>query len=133
MNPPSRELTIQIEFDCPSDIFIHSQPGYYSQIFSNLLSNSVEHGFENISNGLITITVSTENKYLKIVYSDNGKSTKNICERVFEPFYSSKRGYDHSGLGMYTVFNIVQAQNGNIECHSQPENGVKYEIKIPHF
>ncbi|MCK8061104.1 MULTISPECIES: HAMP domain-containing sensor histidine kinase [unclassified Fusibacter] len=127
----SNQSNYTLEFNCPNELYIFSKPGYYYQIFSNLISNSVEHGFKDMDKGHIVINVGMDGGDLVVEYFDNGKGGDKVCKTVFDPFYSSKRGSDHSGLGMYNVYNIVSSQNGSIECSSKENEGVNYIIRIP--
>jgi signal transduction histidine kinase len=123
--------TFKIEFDCPDDIEIKSRPGYYYQMLFQLISNSIEHGFREMDTGTIKIKVTTSQGHVHIKYADNGEAPTNICERIFEPFFSDTWNSEHSGLGMYTVFNIVHAENGIIQCSKSTHQGLSFTIKIP--
>jgi signal transduction histidine kinase len=52
--------------------------------------------------------------------------------RIFEPFYTTKRGQGGSGLGLHIVYNLVtQALGGRIKCESTPGSGTTFTIEIP--
>ncbi|EKO3663816.1 HAMP domain-containing histidine kinase, partial [Vibrio metschnikovii] len=55
-----------------------------------------------------------------------------LHHKIFEPFYTSKRGYGGSGLGLNLVFNLVkQKLNGDLKFESEINHGVKFIIRIP--
>ncbi|WP_425218243.1 sensor histidine kinase, partial [Tumidithrix helvetica] len=65
--------------------------------------------------------------------SDDGKGIPpEHIGKIFDPFYTTKRGQGGSGLGLHIVFNIVtQNLQGTITCESQVGVGTKFVIQIP--
>ena len=70
-----------------------SNPGTWSQILSNLIANSVTHGFAGRSSGNeIVIRVSREGEQLFLDYRDNGKGMdEDTAQRIFDPFFTTNR------------------------------------------
>lgn len=123
-----------ISIQCPDDLVIYSFPGSFIQIYSNLLINSMIHGFENWSGVRhIFIDIQLQGDTLVIDYRDTGKGIpENIVERIFDPFVTSKRGSGGSGLGTHIIYNIVsQLFKGDIQYHQHKE-GAHFIIKIPY-
>lgn len=114
-------------------VYIDSYPGAYAQIFTNLIINSVTHGFGKSKNGEISIKVSIENKYINVIYKDNGKGIEeDNLKRIFEPFYTTNRTKGGTGLGLNIIYNIITGTlKGTINCSSTIDNGVTFLIKIP--
>lgn len=118
---------------CPEQLKITSLPGDFSQILTNLVMNSVIHGFEGIEAGHIRIEVSEDGGRLLLRYTDDGKGiAPEHLPHIFEPFFTTRRGQGGSGLGLHVVYNIVtQSLGGRIDCASTPGKGVVFEIRIP--
>lgn len=123
----------KINNNCPDDIRVDSYPGAFSQIFTNLIMNSIKHGFKDVYSGEINIDAERTDNTLRIVYKDNGKGmTEETLTHLYEPFYTTNRADGNSGLGMHIVFNLVnQKLKGNIRCESNVNEGVKFIIEIP--
>lgn len=123
----------KIKVNCSASLNIKSYPGAYSQIFTNLIMNSLIHGFEDIKEGSIDINIYKDNSNLLIKYKDDGKGIpENLIEKIFEPFYTTKRNEGGSGLGLNIIHNLVtQKLNGDIKCTSNLNEGIYFEIKIP--
>jgi signal transduction histidine kinase len=52
--------------------------------------------------------------------------------RIFEPFYTTRRGQGGSGLGLYICYSIVTARlGGSIECRGQPQAGCRFDVRFP--
>jgi signal transduction histidine kinase len=119
---------------CPEDLVMDSYPGAFSQIISNLLINSLQHGFEEITEGVIHIEASVDGNHLNLRYADNGRGMENeALRRIFEPFFTTRRGDGGTGLGMHIVYNVVtQTLKGSIHCESSPGAGVIFDIRVPY-
>lgn len=124
---------IIIELLCPEGLQIRSYPAAFNQIFSNLIMNSLLHGFHQNDNGKIRIEVTDERDSLCILYQDNGRGmSRETRQRMFEPFYTTARHNGGTGLGMSIVHNLViQRLGGSIEADSEPGNGLRIQICIP--
>ncbi len=123
----------KINIDCPESIVISSYPGVFSQIITNLVVNSVTHGFEGISAGEIDLRVSLENGQLKLCYQDNGKGMKaEHLSKIFDPFFTTKRNDGGTGLGMHITYNLVtQVLKGRIQCERGADKGFACTITVP--
>lgn len=118
-----------------NDIEIECLPGALSQIITNLVMNSLKHGFEGMEKGKIHIEVDYDNyrEIASLTYSDNGRGMDSLTrQKIFEPFFTTARGSGGSGLGMHIVYNIVtQSLKGEISCESSPGKGTIFTIKWP--
>jgi two-component system NtrC family sensor kinase len=67
----NRKITIELEID--EKLELDSFPGVFSQIITNLVLNSLTHGFDEKDSGEIEIKATMDNGKLKLEYSDNGR------------------------------------------------------------
>ena len=123
-------LTIEIK---SKNININSYPGAYSQIITNLIINSIQHGYEEKEKGTISIDISKENNTLYLIYKDDGKGiSKENLPKVFEPFFTTNREHGGTGLGLNVIYNIVTNNlKGTIKCNSKEGYGVEFRIIVP--
>jgi len=129
-----KQTDIEISVACPFDAKVKSLPGALEQILTNLLMNSLIHGFDDGKNaGAINISVQLNRNNLHIEYSDNGKGiAQENLEKLFEPFFTTHRAHGGSGLGMYICYNIVTTQlQGTIICESTLGKGVFFRVEFP--
>lgn len=120
--------------ECDPELEILSNPGTWSQILSNLIANSVTHGFAGRRSGNeIVIRVSREGEQLCLDYLDNGKGMdEDTAKRIFDPFFTTNRHNGGSGLGMHVVFNLVTQQlGGTIELDTGRGRGTAFKITLP--
>jgi signal transduction histidine kinase len=125
---------IKIQVACPKDLKVKSLPGALEQILTNLLINSLIHGFEEGQRaGQIQIAVQLQDSQLHLEYSDNGKgiASENL-PKIFEPFFTTHRAHGGSGLGMYICYNLVTTQlQGTLTVDSVLGQGVVFRVDYP--
>ena len=133
LKPELRQTQHKISVECPDELFIDSHPGAFAQITTNLIKNSLLHGFNGVEKGDIKFKINSDNHHIIILYSDNGIGMDEITlKQVFDPFFTTKRNRGGTGLGMHIVYNLVtQKLNGDISCSSSVGKGVEFLIKVP--
>lgn len=133
LRPSLRRAAHCIEVDVPGGIVLDSFPGPLEQVISNLVLNSLLHGFENRQNGTIRITAASSNNTVRIDYADDGHGmSTSVAQQAFDPFFTTKLGRGGSGLGLYIVYNLVTAVlGGTVSLTSKPDKGVAFEIVLP--
>ncbi|TAE70607.1 MAG: hypothetical protein EAZ85_11685 [Bacteroidetes bacterium] len=132
LRPELKNKPYQIELDL-EDIQINSFAGGFSQILTNLIMNSIIHGFKGRENGIIKIETKQKNKSVIFVYSDNGNGmTPEVQAKIYEPFFTTNRENGGSGLGMNIVYNLaVQKLGGKLTLESEENKGVRFTFEIP--
>jgi len=114
-------------------------PGQINQVISNLVINAnqaMPHG------GIIyirtkNVELETENnlslpsgKYIKIIIEDQGIGiSEKHLSNIFDPFFTTKQ--KGNGLGLSTVYSIIQKHKGQITVHSEIEKGTVFHVYIP--
>ncbi|CAH9049473.1 Adaptive-response sensory-kinase SasA [Pseudoalteromonas holothuriae] len=133
LHPKIKKTKHTIDIDCPDDLILNLPAGAISQIFTNLIMNSLIHGFDGIDKGAIDISITDDHDDVKIVYKDNGRGVSSgQLEKLFDPFFTTKRDQGGSGLGTHITLNLVkQTLNGDIEVSSEEGEGLTYFIRFP--
>jgi len=128
----TKKTKIKIIINCSSNIKVNSYPGAFSQIITNLVMNSLHHGYNLGDVGEIVIGIKLVESKLILEYSDDGKGIKKAdLPRIYDPFYTTNREDGGSGLGMNILYNIITTSfNGKIECHSVENEGVTFQIEM---
>jgi signal transduction histidine kinase len=115
-------------------------PDQLRQVLLNVIGNAIDaspqHGPVTIATEVVTVNAPDEGQELtpkknaRITISDKGKGIDQAAlERVFEPFFSTKkRG---TGLGLAIVKQIVEQHGGTIVAESTPGEGAKFLIELP--
>ncbi len=130
--PKYKQKKIVFNIDCDGNLKLNSYPGAFAQIFTNLLLNSIVHGFHEREQGIVTIGIRSTGKRLNIEYRDDGNGiSKKDLPHIFEPFYTSDE-HKGTGLGLNIIYNLIrQKLHGYITCESEQGMGVLFKIEIP--
>jgi len=126
-------LSIKVTTDIKTQIDAYSYQSSLTEILAQLINNSYIHGFESTKSPIINIAVNETKKNISLTYSDNGCGIpKGDFEKIFEPFYTTKRATDFTGLGLPIIYNhITQRLNGTIHWDQSAEKGVRIVISFP--
>ncbi|THB71177.1 MAG: sensor histidine kinase [Gammaproteobacteria bacterium] len=126
--------SINLIFEVDNDIQITTYPQILFHIISSIIDNSFTHAFENVMHEkIITISAEHDADSVEISISDNGIGMKesNLNE-IFDPFYTTKRGQGHHGLGLHISYNIIKHKLlGKICCSSEIDKGTTTIISLP--
>lgn len=99
------------------------------RVLTNLVKNALQ-ATEETENPEIIVDVSSDDEFLKISVSDNGKGIANeLKELIFEPKFTTKTS--GMGLGLAMIKNIIEAYDGNISFTSEKNVGTTFTVILP--
>ncbi len=126
---------IEVKKEYGSIPLIDCYPGKLNQVFLNIILNAIQAiktKFGDNEGGIVKITTKADEEHLFIIISDNGTGmTETTKQKLYEPFYTTKKVGEGTGLGLSIVYNILKKHNGNILVHSTLEEGTEFIIQIP--
>ncbi len=132
--PQFKHSPHHIEVDIPGGIRMDSYPGAIGQLITNLVLNSLIHGFSADMKGVVSISATPEDGgTVRLIVTDNGHGIppKNL-DRVFDPFFTTRMGQGGSGLGLNIAFNIIKSTlGGNIQVDSQVDSYTTFTMIMP--
>jgi len=133
LHPETRKVPVEPRLVGDTAISMNSLPGVLTQVISNLVLNSVNHAFTSQVAPEIVIDFKEDGENIVFDYRDNGSGIdRSLHQKIFEPFFTSKRGKGGSGLGLNLVFNLIQHKlEGHLEFDSEPGQGVHFKFWIP--
>jgi signal transduction histidine kinase len=133
LGPTLKHKPVSINIHCPGELTAYTFPGALAQVLTNLVMNAVIHGFEGKAHGVITLTVAREGESLSLQFSDDGHGMEpDALNKLFDPFYTTKRGTGGSGLGANIVYNLITGPlAGRVQATSVPGQGLRYDIRTP--
>jgi signal transduction histidine kinase len=112
-----------------SPVTIWSAPSQLRQAFLNLLTNAA-HAID--LDGSITIDIEDIGEQLAVRISDSGKGIpKEIMDRIFEPFFSTKSPGEGTGLGLFVTRGIIEKLGGTIKAESKIGQGTRFCVRLP--
>ena len=116
-------------------IITHLRPikyeGYkneFMQAILNIISNAKDAIIEKQKDGIIKISNKKEGKNIVIEIEDNGGGIpKEVMDRIFEPYFTTKDEGKGTGMGLYMVKEIFDRMDADIKV-SNTKNGAKFTI-----
>jgi ligand-binding sensor domain-containing protein/signal transduction histidine kinase len=100
---------VSLDFEGDGDIVLCQFQNCLFEVLYQLIENSVIHAFDDVESPHINIQWKAEKGNLLLTYQDNGCGiAQSNREKVFEPFYTTKRGQGCTGLGMTIIYNQVK-------------------------
>ncbi len=110
---------------------ICSDPTQLQQVLLNLLNNAL-YALRKRENGEIRIAAGRENDSVKISVADNGCGIDpKIMDKIFLPFFTTKPVGQGTGLGLSTIYGIVERLGGQILVASEPNVGTVFTVRLP--
>jgi len=128
--------SISVKYGSSTDLKIRTNKSLLMQVLVNLFSNSMDAHNELIDKKKRTITVSAESYAdgTNIHVEDNaGGIPKEIADRIFEPFITTKSKEKGMGMGLYIVHQIVTELKGNVSVSKRKRTGAKFTISLPNL
>lgn len=136
---------IRIELLLSDDLMnTNADPGQIEQILLNLAVNAQHAMPEGGKLTIGTTNVTLEEEYCRtevgvepghyalLSVSDTGHGMeKQVLERMYEPFFTTKGKSEGTGLGLAMVYGIVKSHRGHITCESEPNQGTTFNIFLP--
>ena len=101
---------------------------WQQEAITNIIKNCIEH---NANNGTIYINYEENSLFTKITIRDEGEGiSKEDLKHIFERFYKGKNSSENSvGIGLALAKNIIEKNNGMINCKSELDKGTEFVIK----
>ena len=141
----SLPTTIEIRHDIRSDAIAMADPTQIHQVLMNLCSNAghamrkkgglLEVSLENVEFDSDFINRHPEiehGPYLQLTVTDTGHGMPpEVLDRIFDPFFSTKKTGEGTGLGLSMVHGIVKSHGGTIYAYSEPGKGSSFKIYLP--
>jgi PAS domain S-box-containing protein len=142
----SMPTTIEIQYDIAPDLgTVLFDPTYIHQILMNLSANAAhamreKGGVLKVGAALLHIAPGSAQRlpevppgrYLQLNVSDTGHGmSPEVVERIFEPYYTTKKPGEGTGLGLAVVHGIVTSEGGTITVQSEPGKGATFSLFLP--
>jgi PAS domain S-box-containing protein len=128
------EIRLETQFDPElGNIFV--DPAQVEQAFVNLVLNARDAMADGGQVSISTFNVELDGEaYVAVTVSDTGVGIDPAAQaRIFEPFFTTKQGGGGRGLGLSTVYGIVEQSGGRITVDSTPGQGAAFTMYFPRY
>lgn len=124
----NKNIVIKRQFDKNLPV-IPVDRAQIEEVITNLVVNAIQ---AFTANGEIILKTRAGSSDIFIEVSDNGPGIpKELQEKIFRPFYSSKGYGKGTGLGLSIVKRIVSEHDGSVKLRSQTGKGTTFTIRLP--
>lgn len=127
----TKNITISTDID--DDIFVYTYITEIKQVLLNIIKNAEDVLLEkNIANATIWVKGRKDEKYAELTIEDNGGGISDeIMSKIFEPYFSTKKDKEGTGIGLYMSKMIIEEHcKGKINVQNG-SHGAKFTINIP--
>lgn len=108
---------INIKVNILNDFNLTIDLNWQIEALSNIVKNAIEHSNEN---DIVYINCNDNKIYSKIEIINNGIINDKDLNKIFDRFYTNKKGYSESvGIGLSLAKNIIEKNNGKIDVYSK--------------
>ncbi len=119
---------VKVEMNVPEGLLVSANESSLAQVWSNLISNALQ---AMGGRGLITVDHKVLEQFVVVSISNNGPMIpERTLERIFEPFYTTKKIGEGTGMGLSIVRDIVRTHGGDIWAYSDPQI-TSFHVKLP--
>ena len=125
------EQEVRVEVLAPRRVL--ADAGHLSEALCNLLANGCEAARRREgAEPQLTLRVSGERMWTVFEVRDNGEGIpRELHNRIFEPFFTSKNTNYNWGMGLYYVRRIVKSHLGKLRLESTPGEGTSFFLLLP--
>ena len=111
------------------EIIAYGFPNEYSQVLLNILDNAEDAIIEKGGEGKIRIEIKNKNNYALVKIKDNGGGIpKDILDKIFDSYFTTKKNGKGSGIGLYMSRVIIEEHmDGKIEVQNR-KDGAEFRI-----
>jgi C4-dicarboxylate-specific signal transduction histidine kinase len=124
-----RNIQLKLQ-DCPKEVYLNCKPTQISQILLNLINNSADE-IEPKPEPWIQISYFQTDSAIQIWVTDSGGGVhKDIQDKIFNPFFTSKEVGKGVGLGLSISKGIAEDHNGRLFLDTTSEQ-TRFILEIP--
>jgi signal transduction histidine kinase len=106
---------------------VRTDPYRLRQVFLNLITNAI-----HATGGRITLSLQGSGDGIHVAVQDSGCGIpEENLEKIFEPFFSTKKPGQGTGMGLYVSRGIVEKLGGSLKVKSQVGKGSTFIITLP--
>jgi signal transduction histidine kinase len=110
------------------DITVSIDPIDLQQVMINLMINAIQSMKQG---GTLSVNAFRNNSKVILEVSDTGDGIEEEnLDKIFDPFYTTKRPGEGTGLGLWLTYEIVKNYDGEISVHSKKGKGSTFTIKF---
>ena len=129
--PLAAQKSLAFLVHCPPDTIVFSDSVLLARILRNLISNAIKY----TDQGQVTLQATEQSSQIEIVVADTGCGIPEEEQKyIFQEYWradSKRHSIKGLGLGLSVVNRLSRLLSHSIECHSTPNRGTRFTLKVP--
>jgi len=123
------KVMLQLDPDLPMTV---ADPGQLQQVFLNLIMNAEAEVKQTHGGGKLAIKTERVGDNIQVSFKDNGLGiARENLERIFNPFFTTRKVGQGTGLGLSVCHGIITEHKGRIWAESQLGRGATFTVELP--
>jgi two-component system NtrC family sensor kinase len=111
---------------------VEGDPRLLAQVFANILLNAEQAISSVRDKGTVRISLSQAGNSLLVEFADDGPGIpREIADKIYDPFFTTKRPGGGSGLGLTICLGVIKDHGGRIEVRTSEGAGATFRIFLP--
>lgn len=122
---------VKVDINSSSEVYVTNFRVIFHKVMTNLMENSLDHGFKDMDSGEIAIDITRNSEsQVEIIFSDNGVGiSEKYIEKIFDPLFSTRKFKGNLGLGLSFSHNMITSvMNGSITYIPAEHSGTTFKI-----
>lgn len=135
IEPALKNHNISIEADLQEGIKMHGYQNEYIQVILILLNNSMDVLLQRkVEKPVIKIYLRFEDNSSILTVTDNaGGISENLVNKIFDPYFTTKKGGEGTGLGLYLSKSFIERDMGGKLTARNADRGMEFKIEIKYI
>ena len=126
-------VEVRVDLDPDATVWVLGNETELGQVLVNLLANAVDSMTEaDAGHRALTLAVENPNGTINVHIDDTGPGIREQhLERVFEPFFSTRKARGGTGLGLSISQEIVRRHGGDLSATNLDPSGCRFTVRLP--
>lgn len=127
--PKKLKNKVKLTTDLPQKLMVNGSHNKLTQVFVNLIQNAIDACDKGTP---IQVVAFVEKNMAIMEVIDHGPGIKRKDRsKIFDPFYTTKKIGEGTGLGLYIVHDIIKDHGGIIDFKTKMKSGTRFIINLP--
>jgi signal transduction histidine kinase len=139
LSPMARKHGVQIVVEAAASRQVELAAGELEQVLTNLLVNACIHAYPEPGGApgdpapCVSVAVTCAPDEVCLTVQDRGVGMPpEVAARVFEPFFTTRRGTGGTGLGLHIAHQLVTERfGGTVTLETAPDDGSRWQVRLP--
>jgi len=127
------QISLDIQIDESRQIYINGDRNRLDQVFVNILMNAKDAVLQNADKKNISVKTLIQDEFAILLIEDTGMGISDENkEKIFDPFYTTKKMGQGTGIGLSISYGIIKEHGGMIEVEDRKSSkGTRFKVKLP--